>query len=370
MRAQNIIQVSAFYPPHLGGQENAVCDLARQLAGDGYHVEVLTSAVGGGVRGAKQEDGVLVKRLRGLVFGHAPIMPSFPAELFRSAKPNTVVHLHIGQAFTPEMVWLISKLRHFKYIAELHIDFEPSGPAGVLLPLYKRLILKRVLQSAASIITLNEQTLRAVREVYGYTGRAEVMHNGIDETYFSLKRPPLKPEPSQPLRLLFVGRLSKQKNLHSLIKALKLTRRQVYLDLLGDGEERDAVKGVIAAHGLTNVTMHGRQGREEVMKYYKACDALVMPSLYEAQPLVLLEAMAARIPIIGTSVIGVEDHLKGAGIIVEPTAEGIAEGIEQYYVRYPLLQDMVERGYAIADKFRWRNALKEYEGLYEAVVGS
>ncbi|MEK7152802.1 MAG: glycosyltransferase family 4 protein [Patescibacteria group bacterium] len=195
------------------------------------------------------------------------------------------------------------------------------------------------------------------------------MHNGIDEEFFTIDRPPLKPDPPQILRLLFVGRLSKQKNLTTLIRALTMTRRSVYLDLLGDGEERESIKKTIAAQGLTNVTMHGRQGRAEVMKFYRACDALVMPSLYEAQPLVLLEAMAARIPIIGTSVIGVEDHIKGAGIIVEPTAEGLAEGIEQYYARYSLLQEMIARGYAIADTFRWRNTLKEYERLYETAMG-
>src|SRR5687768_8146958 len=81
VKAKDIIQVSSYYPPHLGGQENAVYDLAGQLANAGHHVQVLTSAVGSGVIGAKREGGVLVKRLRGLVFGQAPIMPAFPAEL-------------------------------------------------------------------------------------------------------------------------------------------------------------------------------------------------------------------------------------------------------------------------------------------------
>ena len=106
------------------------------------------------------------------------------------------------------------------------------------------------------------------------------------------------------------------------------------------------------------------------MEFYKTCDALVMPSLYEAQPLALLEAMAAGIPIIGTNVIGVEDHIRGAGIIVDPTPEGLAEGIEQYYARYTLLQIMIDWGHTIADRFRWRNTLKEYEELYETVVGN
>jgi glycosyltransferase involved in cell wall biosynthesis len=368
-KVKDIIQVSAYYPPHLGGQEYVVRDLSRQLVEAGYRVQVVTSAAVGARAGTEVEDGVLVRRMRCLVFGHAPIMLAFPVELFRLAKPDTVVHLHIGQAFTPEMVWLISKLRHFRYIAELHIDFEPSGPAGVLLPLYKQLILKRVLQSAESVVTLNRPTLHTVREVYGYTGPAHIMHNGVDERYFTVDRPPLKAKAPDVLNLLFVGRFSKQKNLPALLKALSLTKRTVHLDLVGEGEERAEVKKLIADYKLTNVTLHGRQDRDQVMAFYKSCDALIMPSLYEAQPLVLLEALAAGIPIIGTNAVGVKDHIKGAGIIVDPTPEGIAQGIEQYYKRYPVLQIMVDWGQTIADKFRWQNTLKEYEGLYETVVG-
>ena len=364
----SIIQISSYYPPHLGGQENVVHDLAHQLAYAGHTVEVLTSVLGGGKKGVTMERDVLVDRIGGIAFGHAPIMPRFPLVLFRMARPDSVVHLHIGQAFTPEMVWLVSKLRHFKYVAELHIDFEPSGPAGVLLPLYKHLLLKHVLQSAYSVIVLNDRMEHIVREVYGYKGKISIMCNGIDEAYFRLKRRPLALLPPQTLRLLFVGRFSKQKNLVSLLRAVKQTQRDVHLDLVGDGEERSTIERVITEEGLTNVVIHGKKERQEVMQFYQTCDVLIMPSLYEAQPLVLIEAMAARIPIIGTNVIGVADHIQSAGIIVESTVAGLCEGIEQYYARYSLLQEMTAHGYVMAEKFRWRHALKEYETLYEAIL--
>lgn len=368
MKVKNIIQVSAYYPPHLGGQENVVHDLAQQLAKAGHRVEVLTSSKDSKA-GVDLEGGVEVRRLRGLVFGHAPIMPAMPARLFREAKKDAVVHLHIGQAFTPETVWLVSKLRHFKYIAELHIDFEPSGPVSVLLPLYKQLILRRVLQSAQSVVALNERTLHAVREKYGYKGPSLIVRNGIDDDYYSVERQAPSPEPPQVLHLLFVGRLSKQKNLPALIRALMLTKRKVHLDILGDGEERGHIEELIVSSGLPDVIMHGRQDRRKIMEFYKNCDALIMSSMYEAQPLVLLEALAAGVPIIGTNVIGVEEHIRGAGIVVDPTAEGLADGIDQYYTRYSLLGDMVSHGRLLAEKFRWRNVLQEYERLYETVAG-
>lgn len=365
---KHIVQISSYYPPHLGGQENAVHDLAQQLANVGHQVHIIASAKGSSMHGKTREKGVFVHRLRGFVFGHAPIMPAFPLTLLRQAHPKSVVHLHIGQAFTPEVVWLISKLRGFKYIAQLHIDFEPSGPAGILLPLYKRFVLGPVLRAASAVVVLNQKTLNTVRDSYGYKGNALIMNNGIDDAYFAIKRPAAKAKPPQVLRLLFVGRLSKQKNIGTLLDAIKVTKRKVHLDIIGDGDESESVKQTIKAHGATNVVLHGRLTREDVMKFYKTCDALIMPSLYEAQPLVLLEAMASGVPIIGTNVIGVEDHIQNIGIIVDPTVSGLAAGIEQYYTQYADLSERVQRGCKKAEKLRWSHTLKKYETLYEKVL--
>lgn len=363
----NIVQVSAYYPPHLGGQENAVQGLANQLARAGHSVQVLASAQGS-VQGVKKEGGVRVQRMRGLVFGHAPIMPWFPVALFGAAKKGSIVHLHIGQAFTPELVWLVAKLRGFPYIAHLHIDFEPSGPAGILLPLYKRFVLRRVLQSAAAVVTLNHKTHRAVRDIYGYAGTARVLNNGIDDSFFTLQRKPFASRPPKRLRLLFVGRLTKQKNIIALLEALSTTKQSVHLDIIGEGSERELAEATGTKLHLKNVTFHGRLERSEVMQFYQMCDALIMPSLYEAQPLVLLEAMAARIPIIGTRVLGVADHIRGIGILAEPTADGLAKGIERYSTLYDRLPLMTERGYRAAQKLRWPRTLKTYEALYEQAL--
>lgn len=370
MKKRHIVQVSAYYPPHLGGQENAVQALADQLASRGHRVRALTSTQGKGAWGNSQEGGVLVTRFSGIVFGHAPIMPAFFGTLLSVVSKESVVHLHIGQAFTPEMVWLASIFRKFKYIAQLHIDFEPSGPAGVLLPLYKRFILRRVLRAASAVIVLNEKTFKTVRNFYGFEGRLRIMNNGIDEAYFKLKRPLFATKPPDTLRLVFVGRLSQQKNVPELLKAIRLTKRNVHLDIIGEGSEGEPIQKIIKENKLTNVTLHGRLPRSEVMKYYQKCDALIMPSLYEAQPLVLLEAMAARIPIIGTNVIGVSEHIKNAGIVVEPTARGLKEGIERYFKEYTLWPERVGLGYKKAEKLRWSHTLPKYERLYEEVLES
>lgn len=364
-----VVQVSAYYPPHLGGQENAVQSLATQLASRGHHVQVVASAQGA-QKGSAIEHAVQVHRLPSIVFGHAPIMPRFLGTLRQAVRPGSIVHIHIGQAFTPEMVWLGSKLFGFKYIAQLHIDFEPSGPAGLLLPLYKKLLLKHALRGASAVIVLNEKTLQMVRHSYGYTGPLQIINNGIDDVHFNPKRPPLTAKPPTTLKLLFVGRLSKQKNLAELLRALTLTNRTVQLAIIGEGPEQDALREIAASNKLKNVTFYGRLPREKVKQFYKKSDALIIPSLYEAQPLVLLEAMAAKIPIIGTNVIGVAEHIGDGGIITEPNAQSIANGIDRFYTQYPHIEDMVEKSYAKARGMRWPQTLANYEALYEEVLAA
>lgn len=366
-QSRDIILVSAYYPPHLGGQENAVQGLAENLVKAGHTVSVVTSAQGS-KPGKTVERHVHVERLGGIVFGHAPIMPAFLPALWRRLRPDSIVHVHIGQAFTPEMVWLTSKLRGRPFIAQLHIDFEPSGPAGFLLPFYKKHVLAPVLRAAAAVITLNQKTLHTVRSAYGYGGPTAILPNGIDDVYFEVRRPARAKNPPKTLRLLFVGRLTKQKNIPQLLEALAKTKRSARLDIIGSGEEEQAISQKISQLGLKNVTLHGALPRQAVLEFYRTCDALVMPSLYEAQPLVLLEAMASRVPIIGTTAFGIAEHLQNAGIIVEPSAGGLAAGIERLDRDYAALPELTEQAYQKAAAMRWQPTIQKYENLYNAVV--
>jgi hypothetical protein len=112
MIKDKILHVTAYYPPHLGGQEIAVQDLAKQLRNAGREVEVVTSDLGA-EKGVSSEDGIRVSRLKSKEFSHAALIWGLPYWLMRHTTKRTVVHLHAGQAFTPEAVWLASKLIGF-----------------------------------------------------------------------------------------------------------------------------------------------------------------------------------------------------------------------------------------------------------------
>jgi glycosyltransferase involved in cell wall biosynthesis len=70
-------------------------------------------------------------------FAHTPIIPSLFFKLLKILK-DSIMHIHIAQAFIPEVVYLISKIKKIPYIAHIHGDTKPSGKFGFLLSLYKR----------------------------------------------------------------------------------------------------------------------------------------------------------------------------------------------------------------------------------------
>lgn len=364
MRQRSIIQISAYYPPHVGGQEYAVSDLAQALLKRGHAVTVLTSDQASQA-GESVEKGIKVKRLHSAVFGQAPIMPAFVWRLWRLLDQPSVVHLHVGQAFTPEMTWLVCWLRRRPYLMEIHIELTASGPAGWLLPIYKRLVLGPVIRRAAAVLVLNDQNQTLAKQYYGYGGPIYKVSNGIPEDYFGLRR---RPPHSPTLHLLFVGRLTPQKNLLNIVKAISQLTRPVQVDIVGDGEQRQILADLVSRLGLEKqIKLHGQLDRDQILDYYAGCHALLLPSLNEAQPLALLEAMAARVPIIGSDVRGVSEHIQGVGIIGGTSPEAIAASIMEFAATMDKLGPQIERGFEYATQRRLTNLITEYEKIYDAV---
>jgi glycosyltransferase involved in cell wall biosynthesis len=365
MRISGVLQVSAYYPPHLGGQEVAVQDLVYQLKSANEKVEVVTSDLGA-IRGVKVENGVRVTRLTSHEFGHTAFIWSLFFWLIRKTGRQTIVHLHVGQLFTPEIVWLASKIIRFKYIIHLHADLVPAGPMGRFLPIYKKLFLGREIRDAEVVVVLNDETRRAIHQNYRRSKNLVLMSNGINDDFFEVERDPTR----EIIRLLFVGRLSPHKNLARLIEALDIVKGEFALDLIGDGECRRGLEGLVEAKNLSNVTFHGRLSRDEIKRFYSTCSALVLPSLHEAQPIVLLEAMACRVPVIVAKATDVAGTIEGAAILIDPTVQGIASGIEDFAAMATAdVNLLVDMAFEKAQNYSWNAVIESYIDLYKVVAG-
>jgi glycosyltransferase involved in cell wall biosynthesis len=364
-----IVQISPFYPPHLGGMENVTKCLAEQLSFR-HDVRVLTTDCGSRDAPKSEEDGLLtVRRHAGVCVAHTPISPGLAYRIFR-VNPSAIVHAHVAGAFVPDVILLAAIVRQLRYIAHFHLDVQPSGKLGALLGLHKRWVLGPFLRRAQSVIVLSSAQAAFVAERYGVPAdRIAVIPNGVDDRFFSLgtSRDPATRRTGA-TRLLFVGRLDVQKNVGRLVSAMASVSANTELVIVGDGEQRSLIKDQIDHLGLPNVRLVGAQRGDELLRWYEWADIFVLPSNEEGMPLVLLEATAARLPIIATDVPGIRELVADVAYLAEPTATALACAIDEVATSSGLLAQLAEASANRAVKFRWSASIAAIERIYERVA--
>jgi glycosyltransferase involved in cell wall biosynthesis len=129
--------------------------------------------------------------------------------------------------------------------------------------------------------------------------------------------------------LSFVGRLSPEKNVDGLIKALGESSINFKLIVVGDGRERAKLENLTKKLNLEReVVFLGQRPHQEALAIMKACDVLILPSKTEVFPTVVLEALALGRPVISTRVGGVVE-VESANLHLIDSIEKINEVLPQ-----------------------------------------
>lgn len=109
---------------------------------------------------------------------------------------------------------------------------------------------------------------------------------------------------------IFVGRLEEDKGIYELISAFRgLKEKKSKLLLVGDGPCRKHIEGFLSRTNNSRIILVGRVPHKLIPKYYCVADALVLPSLNEGVPNVVLEALAMELPVVASDVGGVSEFV-------------------------------------------------------------
>ncbi|MFI5212566.1 MAG: glycosyltransferase family 4 protein [Candidatus Saccharimonadales bacterium] len=176
--------------------------------------------------------------------------------------------------------------------------------------------------------------------------------------------------------ILFVGRLSHEKGIMYLLAALlqlQQSHRSFTALIVGSGPLQAELQAFITSHQLDNVVkLVGWVDSSELPQYYKLADIVVGPSLYEAQGLVFLEALASGVPVITTNQGGTKDFvLEGEnGFMVTPqSADEIFMKLVALYDDRPLLHRMAQQAVAsVTTTYAWDTVAAQYLRLFEELV--
>ncbi len=171
--------------------------------------------------------------------------------------------------------------------------------------------------------------------------------------------------------VLFTGRLTVHKGVEYLIKAARKINGEVLI--LGDGPERKYLESLIAKYQLTNTRILGYMDPKKQVsfkEFYSRADVYVAPSTWnEPLGLVILEAMAAKTPVIVTRTGGVTSLVKDGynGFLVRArNANEIAQKVNLLLADNSLREKMGERCFRIVkEKFTWGIIARKFERIYQ-----
>lgn len=223
------------------------------------------------------------------------------------------------------------------------------------------------------IVSLFEYNRKIQIENGASPNKCSVIANGIDTSIYSQ----LKREKKQGFNIGSVLRVVPIKDVKMMIKGFKVALprlKDTKLYLIGPiDENKEYYKE--CAELVKNLELERYvvfTGREDVKKYYKFLDLLMLTSISEGQPLSVLEGLAAGIPFIATDVGNCREIIKEkpegeAGVIIPPTAYvELGEAIVNLYQHQERLEIMGEIGRKIVEKYyAKKNFIESYKKIYK-----
>ncbi len=402
-----ISQLTNEYPPHVyGGAGVHIEYLARELAraeGGAHHVQVLCFG--------EQDHAEGNLRVRGVAPGvrfpvqdprHARLLDALARDLamLGAVDAPDVVHCHTWYSHLAGS--LAKPLTGAKLVLTTH-SLEPHRPWKVeqLGTAYDvtTWIEGTAYRNADGVIAVSEAMKEDVQALYGVEpGRVRVIHNGIDPDEYRPRHDPdrlraLGVDPEVPM-VLFVGRITRQKGILHLVRAIPHLRPGVQVVLCAgapDTEEIAAemaalvreVKGAAAAEVVWIPEM---LPREDVISLYSHAAVFVCPSVYEPFGIINLEAMACETPVVASAVGGIPEIVVPGetGILVPVGAEGggsveprdpeafsraLAGAVNELMDAPERRSAMGEAARArVLDRFSWRSIAEQTLEFYRELV--
>lgn len=296
----------------------------------------------------------------------------------RAIQPD-VINTHLGHADLLTM-WALRRRKHLMVLTLHNVFYTKTWRDRVYFQLY-RLGLHR-LHPHAHLTGVSPATVRHATRVYRLPKyRRHYIPNAIPENF-------PKPDPvacreglqidHQTFVVLFVGRLSKQKAVYRLIEAIAQLKQEgshgnMVVMLLGEGELRPALE-TLCRHRQVTQQVHFCGTSPHPERYMAAADVLVLPSLFEGLPTVVLEAFRQHLPVIASRVDGNKDLIQNEenGLLFDPEQEGALAACMLRLRNHPALRSRLAQ--AAYESFRTDYTIKRYAehllGLFRQMIDS
>jgi phosphatidylinositol alpha-mannosyltransferase len=336
-----------------GGVQGQVLGLARALRARGHDI-----VVAGPCDGPPPEPGV-VPLGNSIPFASngsiAPVAPD-PAAFVRTwrllrAEGPDVVHLHEpmipGPTWTPLLTPGVASVGTFHAAGRV--------PAYV----YFRPIMRSIARRITVRTAVSDDARRLAERYLG--GACKILANGVEVERFAKA----EPWPTSERAIVFVGRHEPRKGLDVLLAAFAELDRDAVLWVIGEGPQTDELK----ARGVERVEWLGKVSDAERCRRLRGASVFCAPSLHgESFGVVLLEAMAAGVPVVASDIDGYKNVARDARealLVAAGDARALRDALRRILDEPPTARELVDAGHARASEFSMDRLAERYVALYE-----
>lgn len=295
--------VSPYDYSHPGGVNSHIRPLAGRLRELGHEVKVLAPS------SHKSNEDPDFRRMGGTI--PIPVNNSVARINLNPLRQRRVIEvlekerfdvLHLHEPLAPMLPLTVLRHSTTANVGTFHAFAESSLPYA-----YSHDFLRPYLDKLHARIAVTAAARAFLRRFFPDI-EPEVIPNGVDVKRFRPDLPPLRHLLDDRVNFLFVGRLEERKGIRNLIQGFALMHRRqarTRLIVVGDGPERREAEQMVRGLRLDDVVMAGRVPDQVLPRYHASADVFCAPATGgESFGIVLVEAMAAGLPVICTDIEG------------------------------------------------------------------
>jgi glycosyltransferase involved in cell wall biosynthesis len=314
-----------------GGAESRVVDTAKGLHDRGLQVAVVC------LKGSRLAEAVRQRNVAALTVARSKRDPRLVFALRRLLREHDdwVVDAHNAQSQLGVHLAVTGRTRSGRLVATVHSEYRESERRPLGFSAHEA-VLRHTIRSGWGLVAVTTSVRRNLEELGAATGNIDVIWSGIaghrrDDAAASAVREQLGMGPHDFL-VVAIGRMVAVKNFQLAIRAihgLHDTLPAARLLLVGDGPERPRLEQLTRDLSGPSDLVRFAGHRNDVPDLLAAADAMVITSTTEGLPYVLLEAAAARIPVVSTRVGSIAEVFGDGAVALLPAgAEGQPAGAQ------------------------------------------
>lgn len=351
--------------PYLGGGQINAWEISKRIAKQGVYIDIITRD--NGISRVEDSKNIKVIKLGPQALPSDTFSKlAYLVRAFRYLYSHDydLIHAH---AFLPGIVArLVMVTKGIPAILTVHGTSLTTELLGPLQRFIEKFILTQILYSFQITVSRDFLKFKNLNKKVFY------IPNGIEVKTFDS----VKAKKSTYPTLIFVGRLHPQKNLFKLIHTFKIvltTYPDIKLQIIGDGPQKLKLLQEVRDLKLKkSVNFLGEVTGFPLIKLYKSAHIFILPSIYEGQPLTLLEAWASKLPVITTRTgdcqFLVKNGVNGHLIKNSQDIDEIANAIKKV-IASGQLEKMGLAGYNLVVKnFSWEKSAGETKKVYESLT--